>query len=537
MAPKKREPSKPKQPRFLIALFLAKSKPSNLSTQEYISSLRSCVQEGRRLDGPGSSHSNVNTAEFWRIEFKRSEEAQTELRAKIFELEKMLDAGEQTRSVIPAGVTSQRKRRRDADETEGETGVVARKRSRMTVEPTLQDTGGFLETPVNGKKSPSDHEDPFLQRFYFLQQLMSHTNVEFKVLATVLCQVSSDIRRIICSFKSSRSSESTKNLESHNRTARNQQQKTTQVPSSVDEELDTKLMSIARIFPYLLNSLDKTNQTAEDRGLQGQVVYSYIEILRDLLTQICTLSASQEQENNRGPCRSAEGHFTRTARRNPASPIPPSSPDKTALKLSNLLLALTSALDNANAADNAILEGFLFFLLTRVGTALKVFVFGSDCEDSLGPNPQIEANADNFELDEKKIEAQAPYLVYLLDRLVRLAAPGSHQCSRVSSISLTPPLPPQIAAPSARFARPSLTRLPTTVLQSTLLNAVFGSNARAVEFSEALTPPLPTEEQLCTDYTENILGKDKAEGVVGDWFKMEVWRIIGWNVLSERIGL
>ena len=58
-----------------------------------------------------------------------------------------------------------------------------------------------------------------------------------------------------------------------------------------------------------------------------------------------------------------------------------------------------------------------------------------------------------------------------------------------------------------------------------------------MEFSEALTPPLPTEEQLCTDYTENILGKEEAEGVVGDWFKMEVWRIIGWNVLSGRIGL
>lgn len=161
MAPKKREPSKPKQSRFLIALFLAKSKPSNLSTQgtsnqgvvfstldsstEYISSLRSCVQEGRRLDSPSSSHSNVNTAEFWRIEFKRSEEAQTALRAKIFELEKMLDAGEQPRSVMPAGVTSQRKRRRGANETEGETRVVARKRSRMTVEPTLQDAGGFLE--------------------------------------------------------------------------------------------------------------------------------------------------------------------------------------------------------------------------------------------------------------------------------------------------------------------------------------------------------------------------------------------------------
>lgn len=357
------------------------------------------------------------------------------------------------------------------------------------------------------------------------------------MLATVLCQVSSDIRRIVSSIKSSQSSESTKNPSRRNRISRNQQQNTTPVPSSVDQELDKKLASIARIFPYLLSSLDKANQADQGRGLQGQVIYSYIEILRDLLAHICTLSASQEKKKDLGPRRSAKGRFTRTARRNSSLALSPLPPDKTVLKLSNLLLALTSALDTTNAADNAILEGFLFFLLTRVGTALKVFVFGSDCRDFLDLNPQIKASAADFEQDKKTTEAQAPYLVYLLDRLIPLASLRSHHCSRVSSISLTPPPLPSIKIPAPRVVQNNLTNLPTSSLQSTLLHAVFSSSAEAVEFSEALTPPLPTEELLCAEYTENILGKEKADGGVGDWFKMEVWRIVGWNVLSGRVDL
>lgn len=175
MAPQKSaptEPSRPKQSRFLIALFLAKSKPSNLSTQgrskppdvdfsildrstEYISSLRTCVQEGRRPHGSTSSHSHVDTAEFWRNEFKRSEDAQMELRARIFELEKMLDVREQWGTATPAGDTSQKKRRRGANEVGRGPDIVARK---SAGESRLQDNDGSFETLVNDMKSSSDHD-------------------------------------------------------------------------------------------------------------------------------------------------------------------------------------------------------------------------------------------------------------------------------------------------------------------------------------------------------------------------------------------
>lgn len=84
---------------------------------------------------------------------------QTELRARIFDLEKELDAREKSRSVTPAGVTSQKKRRRDTNQIQRVQNVVARKRSRMTVdEPTPEAEGASLEMFVNDMKLLSDHD-------------------------------------------------------------------------------------------------------------------------------------------------------------------------------------------------------------------------------------------------------------------------------------------------------------------------------------------------------------------------------------------
>lgn len=103
-----RLPSKPGFPRFLIALFLVKSKPANISIQgasievqmlnftnviiEYVLSLRSYIKEGCRLEGATTFQAYVDTSAFWRDAYKKSEEAQVELRAKIFESERRQDA-------------------------------------------------------------------------------------------------------------------------------------------------------------------------------------------------------------------------------------------------------------------------------------------------------------------------------------------------------------------------------------------------------------------------------------------------------------
>lgn len=106
--------SKPVLCRFIVALFLIKSKPTNLSVQgasnsnlkpqltniiiEFLSSLRSNIKEGCRLDDSTTFQAYVDTSAFWRDAYKKSEEAQIQLRAKIFELERIQDAREDQRN-------------------------------------------------------------------------------------------------------------------------------------------------------------------------------------------------------------------------------------------------------------------------------------------------------------------------------------------------------------------------------------------------------------------------------------------------------
>lgn len=154
------EPAKPSSSQLIIALFLAKSKPSGLSAQgtatpvtncpassfflEYASSLRECVKRGCRLEGQPSANHHVDTLAFWKDAFKKSEDAQNELRAKVFELEKRLEARNEPKIENPV---SHRKRKRDLDNA--------------TAEPartTISGNGGFLAAIADDVKHLSDRK-------------------------------------------------------------------------------------------------------------------------------------------------------------------------------------------------------------------------------------------------------------------------------------------------------------------------------------------------------------------------------------------
>ncbi len=65
-------------------------------------------------------------------------------------------------------------------------------------------------------------------------------------------------------------------------------------------------------------------------------------------------------------------------------------------------------------------------------------------------------------------------------------------------------------------------------LQNTLLRAVFGDNV--TEIGESLQKPLDVSLEFY-----NM--KQVKEGLrVGEWFKDEVWKTIGWDVLREVIA-
>lgn len=177
------------------------------------------------------------------------------------------------------------------------------------------------------------------------------------------------------------------------------------------------------------------------------------------------------------------------------------------------------------------MEGLLYFLFSRVGTVLKIFVFENDYpEDFLGvlsSSSQITAIYPDYEQDQRNAKAQAAYLIYLLDRLMSLIREGSRNATHSSS--------PTPATPPLGIARQKLSKIPSSALQDTLLHVIFGVSAEPADFSDMLTPPTSPEENLRHGIADTLLGEGDESGVE-DWFKREVWRVVGWDVLGGYIA-
>ena len=176
------------------------------------------------------------------------------------------------------------------------------------------------------------------------------------------------------------------------------------------------------------------------------------------------------------------------------------------------------------------MEGLLYFLFSHVGTALKIFVFENDYpEDFPGvtsSNSQITAIQPDYEQDQRNAKAQAAYLIHLLDRLIPFATQGSRNARHSSPTPATPP---------PGVAQQKLAKIPSAALQDTLLHVIFGASAEQTDFPLTLTPPTPPEENLRPDFADTLLGEDGEDGVE-DWFKREVWRVVGWDMLGGSIA-
>ncbi len=118
-------------------------------------------------------------------------------------------------------------------------------------------------------------------------------------------------------------------------------------------------------------------------------------------------------------------------------------------------------------------------------------------------------------------EGQAPYLIWMLNRSQPFSSAITNSPDDRRQINMAQPdSSPNDLYEDARIR-----------LQHTLVRAVFGEQA-AASFEPALEPPHdPSEDELVTDFD-----KENETADVSDWFKNEVWRLVGWDVLRGNIA-
>ena len=563
--------------------------------------MHSCIRDRPLSDRSTTFTDHLDTVAYWRNAYIKSEETQVQLRARVTELEQGKEGSDGTILRTLAWTRSPRKRKRTTTDLVEASSQEGQKRARVRTTPTISSaqkvgrTGTRLEiaTSENALQEvsvlteeiegsalrPCNH---LIHNLYLLQQVVAHSDPDHKELTTALCGVSASICKLILATHSSKNVQiagpspvNESEIREHDRSAA--------LPGPF-EDVKATVLAIRRAFPSLLEGLHRLNSLPSSTQARGQVIWSLTKIFDVLLEQIdslCTVhspqlpkvaprvsksrtktqvlvTATQETQSRpktRTPCQACRSRHRKCDGRVPtcrncenwrtqckrdthpdsgnatSSKSSPSitSPPESALRLCELAKTMMKCLDVAIPSHTEVLEGCLFLLLKRVGEALKVFVF----EDGIIQDLQVDAirstAAKETATNHQAVQAQAPCLIYLLEEAKSITLTLN---SQPHSTPIFTELPQQSRTLSSTLSTTNLSNHAQIRLQHTLLTAVFGDQTRS-DFQATFIPPdTPIGESMTAKFSECTRG----EGI-RDWFKQEVWRIIGWDALRLAIQL
>ena len=326
--------------------------------------------------------------------------------------------------------------------------------------------------------------------------------------------------------------------------------------STPDQVGAEQLEVLGFVFPCILEAMELLLRPSDsgDRAVLGSIIHGIIKIFQDLLNRICQLysipvqalsqatrvSSTQagvtagftvsQRSTSDTPCQLCRARHKRCdgalpkcrncrkskqkcVRDTPVlfatsstKPALAALPSNNVLRLCSLAMGILDHLNNQNDKHVEVLDGILFLLLQKVGKGLRSFSIDSVEDENQG----IE-------------EAQAPCLIWILERALNQATKHTQLVAQAWNKS------------NDQRSRPSLSTLSFSAnerikFENTLLKAVFGDQ---VSYEHMLVSP----SAQCLEAMVEDLGVelDQKDLSVQDWFKQEVWRLIGWNRLKEDV--
>ena len=343
--------------------------------------------------------------------------------------------------------------------------------------------------------------------------------------ANLAIQSAADARRVLLSIQT-HTTQSASPHKARTTTTRIQQQQAAHTHAEVVNTAETKCNVIIQLFPFLLRTLDTLHEPSD----RNQVIYCIINLFQSLLEHICNLSACEGLQKlatavSGEETGKANGRLlTETTGFLPAPSAASKSvtarlEDKIIKMLCQLAVAMMNDLDASTPARQEVFDGFLFFLLLRVGDLLKVFTFGVESQNSAkGVHP-----GDMLAFH----EAQAPYVIFLLRHASSLASQKSkiHRNSQKTGNAGSDP-----QEDAGKFE--DISRIARKRLQHTLLKGVFGEQAD--EFMESLRRPIYSSTECELDFEEQRKRRKGCD--MSKWFQNEVWETVGWDVLEEMVA-
>ena len=207
-----------------------------------------------------------------------------------------------------------------------------------------------------------------------------------------------------------------------------------------------------------------------------------------------------------------------------------------------LLALLTHLTPSKNGGHTALYEGILYLLLDAVGKRLFFLTFHHERRNTCEGDIASFDESGSEDIQKKAASIEVKYLVTLLERAVSLAPAF---LGLASSGELAHGLKPSRAATVKKASttaksnqpKPSLSVAAKERLQRTLVQCIFGDQNQLHATSD-------TEDEVSNNEFIEVLRKPiqigplpqppKTHNVdVPQWFREEIWRLVGWDILGS----
>jgi hypothetical protein len=282
----------------------------------------------------------------------------------------------------------------------------------------------------------------------------------------------------------------------------------------------------ARAFMSLLVGTDKLVGCKADVRLASLVVCEVAAMFKAALQSI-EISARRTAETSLSPPSSPN----KTKTKAPSLVVKESAP---ARAVTHLLISFLGFLEKTDSVHQKIFDGFVFVLFERVGKRLYYFTFGQHRSTSIEgnilppPEPRDAAKATTRDSDALATRLEVKALVLILERAMGLAPNHMNpQNARPNSASNRPARTMSTKTP-VTSTRARLSPLARDRLQRTLVACMYGNNTND-EFLDVLTKPVPA---MRLGSMQNVAKVDDKD--VQTWYKEEVWRLVGWDILARE---
>ncbi|KAJ6102663.1 hypothetical protein N7486_005090 [Penicillium sp. IBT 16267x] len=489
----------PSKTLLAFAIAIVKQKPPGKEVKDYILEIRHFIRNGLQVE---SSDKFFDSVAFWQKAYNESEAEQAKLLNKVFELEQrtqgLRSKIKESQNVGNAFSPSSKRKVPSSESLKGLKPPRKKARSRDSQTQLAKTTDG--EDDEDDEDSDNENAPKLMRQLYTVQRALQkrHNSRPLTTDTVTLCKVAeSEILRAIIRLN----------------TPENQPKILSSQPAQ-KPDLAAVTKAVELSFDLAHQALHKVIRAQEESYCKGQIIYYLVclfESTMGALTQLCTASTRTDsstilRETSKGNKRKTKNQGKSQKKKAPMDPKEKKlKTEKNAAQLLlDLLCTMALSLDLTRSEDQEVMEGFLFIAIDRVGKMLALFVFenhslpSESCSDLEAPQGIRAMKEEGLTHEMAQLEAE--HLIRFLDQVLG---------PRISETEIM----------HSHFLRNMKGRL-----QKTLMQAVFGDDDPL--FREGLVRPV-TPPALSDN------GRSSAGQEFPEWFTEEVWRLVGWDMLSS----